>query len=223
MVVLKNQNGTGQFGTMKYLLDDEEDLKDLPLDVNIGSTATVIETGNVYLFSPKHSQWILQKKTNLSNQTELLDGSISRKKIDKEFEKNISSLENNITTLVGEDINKSVRTIANEELTKQLIPDNAQEALDTLQEIAEWIQNHPNDVATINKDIQQLKTAIGIVPEGLNIINYIDQNIETLKNDFDKKLAIYSTVIQYINKAIRISGNNYQEENKTLTITGRVL
>lgn len=221
MVVLKNQNGIGQFGTMKYLLDDEEDLKDLPLDVNIGSTATVIETGNVYLFSPKHSKWVLQKKAAAS--PELSNGSISRNKIDKDFEKDISNLETNVSTLVGKDTNKSVRAIASEELIKQLIPDDAQEALDTLQEIAEWIQNHPNDVATINKDIQQLKTAIGTVPEGLDIINYIDQNVENLKADFDKKLAIYSTVIQYINRAIRISGNNYQEKDKTLIITGRVL
>lgn len=27
MIALKNQNGNGQFGTKKYLLDDEEDLK----------------------------------------------------------------------------------------------------------------------------------------------------------------------------------------------------
>lgn len=55
-----------------------------------------------------------------------------------------------VNALIGSDAGKSVRNIANEELTAQLIPANAQTALDTLQEIAAWIQNHPNDAAAIN-------------------------------------------------------------------------
>ncbi|MBR0282810.1 MAG: leucine-rich repeat domain-containing protein, partial [Oscillibacter sp.] len=55
-----------------------------------------------------------------------------------------------VNALIGNDAGKSVRTIANEELTAQLIPANAQAALDTLQEIAAWIQSHPNDAAAIN-------------------------------------------------------------------------
>lgn len=208
MIALKNQNGNGQFGTKKYLLDDEEDLKQLPLDENIGTVASVIETGNVYLFSPKHSKWVLQKKSNDNNTGDSVK---------------ISNLEAITNTLIGDDINKSVRVIANEELTKQLIPDSAQEALDTLQEIAEWIQNHPNDVTAMNKSIQDLKAQIGIIPEDSNIIDYIKQSIADLKTDFDEKLAIYSTVIQYLYKTIRISGNNFHEEDKTLIIVGRVL
>lgn len=63
-----------------------------------------------------------------------------------------------VDTLIGTDANKSVRTIANEELVKQLIPENADASLDTLQEIAAWIQEHPNDAATMNTDIADLKT-----------------------------------------------------------------
>lgn len=53
------------------------------------------------------------------------------------------TIDSKVATLIGEDANKSVRTIANEELTKQLIPEDAKESLDTLQEIANWIQSHP--------------------------------------------------------------------------------
>lgn len=66
-----------------------------------------------------------------------------------------------VTTLVGEDANKSVRTIANEELAAQLIPENANEALDTLQEIAQWIQDHPNDASAMKSDIAALKEKVG--------------------------------------------------------------
>lgn len=55
-----------------------------------------------------------------------------------------------LTTLVGSDTGKSVRTIANEELAAQLIPQAAQESLDTLQEIAAWIQSHPSEASAIN-------------------------------------------------------------------------
>ena len=61
-----------------------------------------------------------------------------------------------VDTLIGSDTGKSVRTIANEELTAQLIPESAQESLDTLAEIAAWIQEHPDDAATMNAAITKL-------------------------------------------------------------------
>lgn len=68
-----------------------------------------------------------------------------------------------VDTLIGTDSGKSVRTIANEELTKQLIPEGAQESLDTLTEIAQWIQDHPDDAAAMNTAIAKLnEIAAGI-------------------------------------------------------------
>lgn len=65
-----------------------------------------------------------------------------------------------VTTLVGSDSGKSVRTIANEELAAQLIPATAQESLDTLTEIAAWIQSHPNDAAAMNAAITALQNKV---------------------------------------------------------------
>lgn len=61
-----------------------------------------------------------------------------------------------VDTLIGTDTGKSVRTIANEELAAQLIPKGAQESLDTLTEIAQWIQDHPDDAAAMNTAIAKL-------------------------------------------------------------------
>lgn len=61
-----------------------------------------------------------------------------------------------VDTLIGSDTGKSVRTIANEELAAQLIPESAQESLDTLAKIAAWIQEHPDDAATMNAAITKL-------------------------------------------------------------------
>lgn len=133
-----------------------------------------------------------------------------------------TKLQDNIKTLIGNDVNKSARAIANEELTKQLIPDNAQEALDTLQEIAEWIQNHPNDVATINKNIQNLKALIGTIPESSkadNIVDYVQECVNSLRDEFYS----YLTTITQSGKTLTITGPNVKEENKTLNIKGRII
>ena len=62
-----------------------------------------------------------------------------------------------VDTLIGDDADKSVRTIANEELVKQLIPENADASLDTLQEIAAWIQEHPSDASEMSAKITALE------------------------------------------------------------------
>jgi len=65
-----------------------------------------------------------------------------------------------VDTLIGDDAGKSARTIANEELTERLIPEGAKESLDTLKEIAEWIQKHPDDAAAMANSIAENRTSI---------------------------------------------------------------
>lgn len=72
----------------------------------------------------------------------------------------VTTVEGKVTTLIGEDADKSVRTIANEELAKQLIPEGAKEALDTLTEIAAWIQSHPDDASAMNDAIVALQNKV---------------------------------------------------------------
>lgn len=71
-----------------------------------------------------------------------------------------SALAGRVTTLEGSDAGKSVRTIANEELAAQLIPADAQESMDTLTEIAAWIQSHPDDAAAMNAAITKLQAKL---------------------------------------------------------------
>lgn len=83
-----------------------------------------------------------------------------------------------VNMLAGDDTGKSARTIANEELAKQLIPENATESLDTLAEIAAWIQEHPRSASNMNKAIKDLKTLIGTLPEDAaseTIVAYIQE------------------------------------------------
>lgn len=93
----------------------------------------------------------------------------------------ISALEGSVETLVGEDANKSVRTIANEELAKQLIPADAAEALNELQEIAAWIQAHPGDASAMNAAILALQNQVKGIDAGEGTVKkYIDDAIAAL-------------------------------------------
>lgn len=107
--------------------------------------------------------------TDLSDKigdTSALEGTISDyvQGVKSELKSAIDSSGNRISTLVGEDDNKSVRAIALEELTKQLIPADAQESLNTLQEIAAWIQQHPEDASAYNARIKALEDGIKADP-----------------------------------------------------------
>ena len=95
-----------------------------------------------------------------------------------------TAIDNKVTTLVGTDTDKSVRTIANEELAAQLIPENAKESLDTLTEIAAWIQSHPDDASAMNAAITALQTLVGTIPEdatATDIVNYIKELVNAEK------------------------------------------
>ena len=79
------------------------------------------------------------------------------------------------------DGNKSIRTIANEELAKQLIPENAIESLNTLEEIATWIQNHPDDASAMNEAILALQAQVSGIEAGNGTVKkYVDDAIAAL-------------------------------------------
>ena len=124
-----------------------------------------------------------------------------------------TAIDSKVTTLIGSDINKSVRTIANEELAAQLIPEKAKENLDTLQEIAAWIQNHPDDASAMNSAITalQVKTELGkYTPEGQSeAVEYatVKAYVEAVK----KELATNATGLEG-----RVKAN----ENAIATING---
>lgn len=103
---------------------------------------------------------------------------------------NISTVNGKVTTLIGSDTAKSVRTIANEELAAQLIPANAKEALDTLQEIAAWIQNHPDDASAMNTAITNLQNLVGTLPqdtEETTIVAWVTAELAALANQISGK------------------------------------
>ena len=94
----------------------------------------------------------------------------------------MDTAEGKLTKLIGDDADKSVRTIANEELAAQLVGENAKESLDTLAEIAAWIQSHPDDASAMNEAIVALqnkvdtgdKTVSAYVTDAINALSIGD-------------------------------------------------
>lgn len=113
----------------------------------------------------------------------------------------VTTIQGQISTLVGSDTNKSVRKIANEELAAQLIPSTAAEALDTLQEIAAWIQAHPGDASAMQSAISALqsKTVLGTHDDG------------------EGNQVQYSTVKAYVEAALSsVEGSAHSHTNKAI-------
>lgn len=123
-----------------------------------------------------------------------------------------------VDTLIGTDTGKSVRTIANEELAAQLIPEGAQESLDTLTEIAQWIQDHPDDAAAMNTAIAKLN---GIVAG----IGGEDDDYATVMAAIEGKIAAGATKVEAseINGNIKIDGEEttvYTHPTTTAVVAG---
>ena len=70
----------------------------------------------------------------------------------------LENLRTAVSTLVGQDTGKSVREVASEEVAD--IVAGAPAAYDTLQEIAAWIINHPDNAAEINSRLTTVERGV---------------------------------------------------------------
>lgn len=87
----------------------------------------------------------------------------------------INTQKGRIDTLVGSD-SGSIRDIAIDVLTETLVKDGATEAYDTLQEVSEWIKNHPESAATMNQSISDNTSAISGLTGRVETLEKIDHD-----------------------------------------------
>lgn len=105
------------------------------------------------------------------------------------IQQSLTNTDNKVNTLIGSDPNKSVRTIANEELAAQLLSGKADADFKTLQQLAAWLEDHPEDVAAINLAIQVIQGQLGGFEQTTNAVkNYIDNATNTLQQDMNNRL-----------------------------------
>lgn len=130
-----------------------------------------------------------------------------------EYQPQMDKVITHVKTLVGKDKNKSVRDIAAEELAKQLIPENADEALNTLEEIAAWIQSHPESASAMNASIEELKRNMSV---GEDMINSEVQRSTDKDTEHDRKIEELQTLVNEVVKQGTTALENGNNVIKTL-------
>lgn len=125
-----------------------------------------------------------------------------------------TALAGKVNTLVGEDANKSARTIASEEVAK--IVAGADESYDTLKEISDWISSHTTDAASMNSAIlalQAIVDGIGDTESGekATVVAYVTDAIAALNiGDYAKAADLAALAA----RVTGLEGKAHEHSNK---------
>ena len=113
-----------------------------------------------------------------------------------------ANLRATVNTLVGSDGGMSVRQIAVDVLETALIPEGAKESLDTLQEIADWIQSHPEDASNFNTRITRLEENVFDVvgDDGSTIIS---EGLVTKVGNLSTEMAALNDSVTHLTTDVR--------------------
>lgn len=152
-----------------------EDIKNISIDPNV-------EDGSFLTYDSIQEKWVNTSPEEILNiivsemegASEEADGKSGLVPVPKAGEQDLflrgdgtwadptSDLEDIIASLVGEDYDgeKSLKELVVQALTEVLITEDAKESLDTLEEIADWIQNHPDDLPELNTRVIDLEEAV---------------------------------------------------------------
>lgn len=171
----------------KWVNKEVSEIFNLIVETMKGATET--EDGTAGLVpAPKSNERVLFLRGDGSWATPVAE-------IPLETQQAITTLQSEVGVLIGADNNLSVREIAVNVLAEQLIPENAVESLDTLEEISAWIQSHPADAAAMNREIGSLKTSVGILETSVSTLN---TNIGTIENS----LNTLTSTVELINGSV---------------------
>lgn len=147
----------------------------------------------------------------------------------------VTTLQEKVGKLIEEDVDKSVRLIATEVLTQALIPEGASESLDTLQEIALWIQEHPQDASEMNaliainsQKIEKLDSIVENLQSDIELVNVKVSSLESTIQNLDTSFVSiekYNLEIGDITKLYTITLNEEtgEEESVSTNITDEIL
>lgn len=109
-------------------------------------------------------------------------------------------IQKQITTVIGDDLNKSMREVAQDEATAVLtkIVDGAPEKFDTLKEIAQWIEDNQDavDVSGLTNRVKSLEDVINGTDDGTTGLVEI---VNSLQTTVDK----HTTEIEELQNALK--------------------
>lgn len=130
--------------------------------------------------------------------------------------------------LIGPDGEKSARTIANEELAAQLLSGKADADFKTLQQLAAWLEDHPEDVAAINKAIKdetdRALAAEAVIEKALKQESgrafEAEQNIRDSFNEYENTIGFVKTgeksLVEVFNELLETEASTREENDQQL-------
>ena len=144
---------------------------------------------------------------------------------------NLTAVDGRIDTILGSDkatsgTQKTIRQIANEELAAQLIPGDAAEALNTLQEIADWIQDHPGEASTMNTNIGNNAKAIEALQKlhvsGKTVAQEVADGVanRVTTGDFEAYKTSISDELELATSALQKANITTGSANGTISVKG---
>ena len=187
------------------------------IDGKADKTALDAESERAMIAEQELSTRVTDLETTAGQNTEYIQAVDQRVGYIEPFANAVPALEEKVDGLIDGDTGKSIRTIANEELAAQLIGENAQESLDTLEEIATWIQNHPGDASAMNAAITALQNKVDTGDKNVSV--YVSDAIAAL-NIGDYALAADLTALA--GRVTAAEGKITAAEGKIAALEGTV-
>ena len=102
-----------------------------------------------------------------------------------------------------------VRELAISALTEALIPEEAQESMDTLEEIAAWIQAHPEDAAAMNLKINEISGNVGTVSGALETLSGAVETLEVGEDNIIEDVKVNGVSLEVVDKSVNIELSGY--------------
>lgn len=138
MINIMSQSGKTTYGLVEYVCDSEAEVKSLPTTDAPGSTAYIIDSGNIYMLSGGTHTWKKMDNTSSSGSS----GDTSK------LELKISQLEEQLT----EKETELEQSKQNEATVKQDLA-NANSTITNLQET---VQKKNEELAAVNEKVEKL-------------------------------------------------------------------
>lgn len=98
----------------------------------------------------------------------------------------LGQLRTDLDGIIGNDSGSTIRDIAAEEVAK--IVADAPASLDTLKEIADWIQDHPTSYTEIVDRVDILETGVGDLEDAIAALQLADQDLQDQIDALDYRL-----------------------------------
>lgn len=167
-----------------------ENLNSLSQLVNANETDIEKKVADLLVDIQKNTQGV----TNLQSALDSVGGKIVANENNiKTIQGDISELEGIIDGLIGTDTDKSIRAIAIEVLVEQLLADGNTENFETLQQLAAWLADHPEEAAEMNLAIQAnakaIETLNGLVQSHDAALEELQRKVNELNSSENGVLA----------------------------------